>query len=312
MSNGSSPRFGNAASNLVDLKDWIERRRRTERATLLVGTDFSTRSDRALRRATSLARQEKYELLIVHVVKNDEPESLVKQKHSRAADLLDRLEQSFATTEDVNCRTELHIGNVPDQLIFAARASGAELMLVGPHRRIFLRDQFLPTTAEIIIRNSAIPLIVANAAPTGPYLRVMLPTDLGEKSRVSIMAALDMSFVEKTDVVFFHAFDSEASSILGRTMAGAVEQELYRQSLADHAQLNLEKYLKDLQCPRGHRLICESSGLVANDIVRVAADVKVDLIVLTRSIQGAVSRAVLGSNTDAVLRKAKRDLLVIP
>ena len=44
---------------------------------ILVATDFSTRSDRALMRATLIARQTKAELILVHVVDADQPKRLV-------------------------------------------------------------------------------------------------------------------------------------------------------------------------------------------------------------------------------------------
>lgn len=44
---------------------------------ILAATDFSTRSQRALRRAGRLVRQLAGELMLVHVVDDDQPEALV-------------------------------------------------------------------------------------------------------------------------------------------------------------------------------------------------------------------------------------------
>ncbi|MCI3953055.1 MAG: universal stress protein UspA, partial [Burkholderiales bacterium] len=44
---------------------------------ILVGTDLSSRSDRALHRAAFLARQFKARLLLLHVVDDDQPPALV-------------------------------------------------------------------------------------------------------------------------------------------------------------------------------------------------------------------------------------------
>ncbi|HEU6442162.1 MAG TPA: universal stress protein, partial [Microvirga sp.] len=46
--------------------------------TILVATDFSTRSDRALRRATLLARHVSARLVLIHVVDDDRPVRLVE------------------------------------------------------------------------------------------------------------------------------------------------------------------------------------------------------------------------------------------
>lgn len=47
------------------------------RQTLLVATDFSTRSDRALRRAVLLAKQYTAGLVLVHVVDDERPRRFV-------------------------------------------------------------------------------------------------------------------------------------------------------------------------------------------------------------------------------------------
>ena len=56
---------------------------------ILVATDFSTRSDRALRRATLIAKQVDAALTLIHVVDIDQPERLIASDRSAASALLD-------------------------------------------------------------------------------------------------------------------------------------------------------------------------------------------------------------------------------
>ena len=51
--------------------------------TILVATDFSERSDRALRRATLFARAQGAKLVLVHGVDDDQPDRLAKQRAPR-------------------------------------------------------------------------------------------------------------------------------------------------------------------------------------------------------------------------------------
>lgn len=55
---------------------------------ILVATDFSTRSDRALRRAVLTARQVRAELTLVHVVDDDQPNYLIERQKTAAAEIL--------------------------------------------------------------------------------------------------------------------------------------------------------------------------------------------------------------------------------
>ena len=58
-----------------------------------------------------------------------------------------------------------------------------DLLVLGPHRRRIFRDIFIGTTVERTIREADCPVLMANAAPVGPYRHVLLSTDLSEGSR---------------------------------------------------------------------------------------------------------------------------------
>ena len=68
---------------------------------IMVATDFSERSDRALRRATLLARQFDAAILLVHVVDDDQPRRIVDAEGDEASTLL---RQMAATLRDVDGR----------------------------------------------------------------------------------------------------------------------------------------------------------------------------------------------------------------
>ncbi|WP_292420537.1 universal stress protein [Mesorhizobium sp.] len=55
---------------------------------ILAATDFSTRSQRALRRAGLLARNVAAELTLVHVVDDDQPSAIVRLETREAEDIL--------------------------------------------------------------------------------------------------------------------------------------------------------------------------------------------------------------------------------
>jgi universal stress protein E len=55
---------------------------------ILAATDFSTRSQRALRRAGFLARDTGVELALVHVVDDDQPQDLIEMEGREAKRIL--------------------------------------------------------------------------------------------------------------------------------------------------------------------------------------------------------------------------------
>ena len=61
---------------------------------ILVATDFSTRSDRALRRGVLLARQASAGLVVAHIVDDDQPHGLVQAERQESTALLHDLAQA--------------------------------------------------------------------------------------------------------------------------------------------------------------------------------------------------------------------------
>ena len=77
---------------------------------ILVATDFSTRSDRALRRAVLLARQHSAEMTIVHVIDDDQPPQLLKAEERESGSLLRELAATVCEIDRVPCDARVAFG----------------------------------------------------------------------------------------------------------------------------------------------------------------------------------------------------------
>jgi len=120
--------------------------------TLMVATDFSERSDRALRRATLLARQSGAFLSLVHVVDDDQPARIVAVERMEAERLLAELAQTVRQADGIPCEAEVILADPFEGIVRAVVAKGPDLLVIGPHRRQVLRDVFVGTTAERTLR----------------------------------------------------------------------------------------------------------------------------------------------------------------
>jgi nucleotide-binding universal stress UspA family protein len=164
---------------------------------ILAATDFSTRADRALRRATLLAQEAGAQLVLVHVVDEDLPPRLLEAETLEATALLQELAATVTLVDAVPCAARLAVGE-PFQAISAlAEELDTDLIIMGQHRRQALRDVFVGTTVERTIRESLRPLIMANAPPTGPYERVLAATDFSEGSANAPHVAQNLGFFER-------------------------------------------------------------------------------------------------------------------
>ncbi len=151
---------------------------------IMLATDFSERSDRALRRATLLARQFEAALLIVHVVDDDQPRRIVESERDVASTLLRELRDTVQDIDGIPpCETRVELADPFVGIARAVEEVAPDLLVIGPHRRQALRDVFDGTTAERTIRSVTCPVLMVNAPPVGPYGHVMLTTDFSEGSK---------------------------------------------------------------------------------------------------------------------------------
>ena len=219
--------------------------------SIMVATDFSERSDRAMRRATLLARQSGAELSLVHVVDNDQPRRIVDSERDVAEQLLREQAFTLRDVDGVNCGARVVLADPFAGIIQAANDGVPDLLVVGPHRRQALRDIFLGTTAERTIRSVARPVLMANAPPVGPYRHVLLATDLSEESRyvANVVTGLDLAPQARMSVLY--VFDAPElqlamSSYVGQGKRGSkfsrIRAEKRRASLRN--SLDTSGYLR--------------------------------------------------------------------
>jgi nucleotide-binding universal stress UspA family protein len=95
---------------------------------ILVATDFSTRSDRAIRRATLLAKKFEAAMLLVHDDDDDRPKLMVDAERQSASMLLSEQARSVREIDGVDCSAGVHVGTLPDEIIKAAEADAADLL----------------------------------------------------------------------------------------------------------------------------------------------------------------------------------------
>jgi nucleotide-binding universal stress UspA family protein len=74
---------------------------------IMVATDFSERSDRALRRATLLARQSGASLILVNAIDDDRPQHIFKEEKRQAEALLRELASTVRSVDGVECEARV-------------------------------------------------------------------------------------------------------------------------------------------------------------------------------------------------------------
>jgi nucleotide-binding universal stress UspA family protein len=279
---------------------------------IVVPTDFSTRSDRAIRRATLMARQFSAEILLVHVVDDDQPPCLIKIAEREAKALLQELAATMRQTDQVPCDARVRLGQPVQAIIETADEVDADLLVAGPHRRQALRDIFVGTTVERIIRQSHRPVIMANAVPAGPYDRILATTDLSDCSADALRTAKELGFFDRMPVTVMHAFDAPAQTPLLRSNMTMREVKYYLAAEEQRAYGELSEFLRKVDLQPTRKLLKVIATSAAEAIREAAHRHKVDLIVMGTQGKSGVAKFLIGSVAEQVWRTAEADVLVVP
>jgi nucleotide-binding universal stress UspA family protein len=278
---------------------------------ILVATDFSTRSDRAMRRASLLAGKLGARLTLVHVVDADQPPSLVTTDEVAASRLLEQLARTLREVDGLDADWAVRVDDVYAGILAAAEESSADLIVIGPHRSR-LSDVFVGTTAERVVRRSTRPLLVAVEVPSAHHRGTLLALDFDEASKFAARKALAMGVFDHTEVVVMHAFDAPAENYMKRALEPSVEIAEYVQVEGKAASKELRALLAALELPPSAQTVASIKGSPARTILEAAQRTDSDLIVLGTNQRKGFERALIGSVTADVIRDAHRDVLIIP
>ena len=137
---------------------------------ILHPTDFSRASGAAFARATAMAKADRAELLLVHVLSLPMPvvgdgyispqvyENLDASQRKYGQKHLDGL-QAKARKAGVRAKAVLLDGVADQQILRAARSKKADLIVIGTHGRTGLAKLFLGSVASRVVAGARCPVL---------------------------------------------------------------------------------------------------------------------------------------------------------
>lgn len=278
---------------------------------IVAATDFSTRSHRALRQAGLLARARRAELHLVHVVDEDLPADLARMEEREARRVLTEQIGSMPELPDERCHATVIRGHPFDGILRASAAVNADLIVMGAHRKQFLRDIFTGTTIERVIRGGKYPILMVNNEAQRHYERVLVPVDMSETSADAIRFGLSAGLLDD-GATLLHAFSPVgkrrllSSGTSSEVISGYIDGERHG------AMEEMSRFLVANEFGIGRWSIRVEEGLPMQVIARAVAEKRPDMLVLGTHGRSGLLRALIGSVTEEVLRSLNVDVLVVP
>ncbi|NIP31407.1 MAG: universal stress protein, partial [Candidatus Dadabacteria bacterium] len=171
---------------------------------LLIATDLSPRSDRALHRAINLALEKNYTLHVLHVVDEDLPDTIANTIKKEAEETIPEQIKSFKSRLKIKIIIKVIIGKHYEAILSESEKINAKAIILGTPKKETLKDFFIGSTAERVVRSSNVPVIVVKNASTKKYKRAVVAIDFSVYSRRCLEFALD--FFANEDIYLVHCY----------------------------------------------------------------------------------------------------------
>jgi nucleotide-binding universal stress UspA family protein len=209
----------------------------------------------------------------------------------------------------VQVSSGLYRGQAYVEIIRHARAAGADLIVLGRHGRRPVRDMFIGSTAERVIRAGNLPVLVVSGRATRSYRRPCLAVDLGDTCRSVAVLALRVLGPEIRAVTLIHAYHVPFEGLITPGVAPGRMTELRRE-----CRRRAVSVLARLRSSLGDLGVRWQTVIVLGDprttILAAANRRRADLLAVGTHGRSGLSHALVGSVAERVIQAAACDVLV--
>lgn len=288
--------------------------------SLLVPVDLSAIADRVVGRVCRLPLADDARITLLHVVPGSlpHPEQGRAQRDARQALAEEAKQLARSLPASVRVESVVAVGNAADEIAAHASSTRAELVLMGRGGGRAIRDVFLGSTAERVIRRGQLPILVVRQAPRHAYLRPAVALDTDSSSAPVLSLLLRVIPAPRPRIAVIHAYDVPYRGMIYPSLSDEDAEER-RVALESTAAQKLDRALATALASAGARAedgpawkLVIRYGSPRLVISAAAKKAQADLLVLGTHGYTGIAHVLLGTVAGDVLREVPCDVLVVP
>jgi universal stress protein E len=276
--------------------------------SILVASDLSEGAGEVVHCAAELAALAEAELHVMH--------SRPGITKGESEEVLDAVrDQVRSHTHDLRVKTRSYVGRIePDAAIAQyAEEVDADLIVIGPHRGRPGEERELGTTADRVVRTSAVPCLVMHGPLRLPLRKMLVPSDLSPASDGAFEIALNWGAALRVPTSSGEQTRLFVLQVIRPSTEGSPSPEEWSardRALREHTDAVATRH--EGRIPLDIQRMLVYGPYPANEIVRFSSENQIDLVIMGTHGENPVTRAAIGSVSSAVTRRSQRPVLLVP
>jgi nucleotide-binding universal stress UspA family protein len=289
-------------------------------ATVLVPTDFSAESLKALPYAAGLVEKFGAKLHVVHVSEVDfaVPGPAQPGKNFQLSDTEVKEQLEAMTGGPVAATVHGRTGRAFDQICRFAREIEADIVVMSTHGRTGLKRLFLGSNAERVVQHSSSPVMVVRqgereSVAEGQPLQIrtiLVPTDFSGSSRDALDYAVEFGRRFGARLVLFHSF--VVPEFVTTDPYGSHNMHPTPEQARSAADDQMREFVKGIDFGGVDLETQITMGRAADEICDYAEEHQIDLIITSTHGRTGLMHVLIGSVAEHVVRHAHSPVLVLP
>ena len=288
---------------------------------IVVATDMSPPASWAAARAARLAHELGSESVdLIHVIDNLAIETLRHliqtplETERRLTELshkqLTQIERTLSEKYGISMTTTtLNVGRPYTEIVRYAEFVNAGLVVLGAHGGGLVRELFVGSTVDRVLRKLTRPVLIVKREPQAPYRKILIPVDFSEYSGQATEFA--MNIAPHAHIIVLHAFEVPFKAKLESDGVDDKLIQIYENEVQGQKKKEMQQFISELGAQKDTLSTVIESGPASTVIRKNMEVLDPDLIVIGKHGQSDQDETLLGGVTTRVIQDAGCDIFVV-
>ncbi|MBA2658357.1 MAG: universal stress protein [Nitrosospira sp.] len=288
---------------------------------IVVATDMSPFANRAEARAALLAHDLGSESLhLLHVIDHlalealrhldqtplETEQRLMESSRKQLAEIEHKLFEKYGVQV---ITTTLNVGRAYTEIVRYAEFLDASLVILGAHGGGFVRDLFVGSTVDKVLRKLTRPLLIVKREPQVAYRNILIPVDFSEASWRT--AKFAMNIAPHAHITVLHAFEVPFEAKLHSAGVDYKLMQFYEAEVHAQKKKEMQQFVSELETPGSSLTGIVEQGAAVDIIRKKTETLETDLIVIGKHGHSERNEMLPGGVTTHVIQEAGCDILVV-